>query len=151
MVDDKNTCNRRRFLLAVGQSAIAAPIACSDPGGVGPEPIGDVPAGNVADLPENSLRALGSIPVAIGRDSNGVYALTLTCTHEGCNMAVEGTVDFNGVRCACHGARFSANGAVRAGPAPDALVHFAVDIDMAGEMTIRGDQRVDAAVRTPVS
>jgi cytochrome b6-f complex iron-sulfur subunit len=150
MVEHKDYYNRRRFLMVVGQSAIAVPIGCSDPGGVGPEPIGDVAAGNVADLPESSLRAVGSVPVAIGRDSQGVYALTLTCSHEGCNMAVEGTVAFTGIWCACHGARFSANGEVRGGPAPDPLVHFAVEIDAVGDMTIHGDQRVDATVRTPV-
>jgi Rieske Fe-S protein len=144
-------CARRRFLLVVGGTAVAQSVACSDPGGVEPEPIGDVAAGNISDLPEGSLRAVGSTPVAIGRDADGVYALTLTCTHEGCNMATSGTVDFQGIRCGCHGARFSANGKVVGGPAPDPLLHFAVEIDATGEIMIRGDQRVDASARTTVA
>lgn len=147
---EENMCGRRRFLMVVSGAAVANALGCSDPGGVGPEPIGDVPAGNVRDLAEGSLRSVGSTPVAIGRDSNGVYAMTLTCTHEGCNMATDGTVAMQGIRCSCHGARFSANGDVRGGPAPDPLVHFAVEIDAAGEIMIRGEQRVDAEVRTPV-
>lgn len=150
MKKDRNICARRHFLAVIGGSTLAGSLGCSDSGGVEPEPIGDVAAGNVSDLPEDSLRVVGSNPVAIGRDANGVYALTLTCTHEGCNMAIEGSVDAQGIRCACHGARFSANGDVRGGPAPDPLAHFAVEIDAAGEMVIRGDQRVDSAARTPV-
>ena len=146
----ENICARRRFLMVVGGTAFANSLGCSDPGGVGPEPIGDVSAGNVRDLPEGSLRSVGSTPVAIGRDSNGVYALTLTCTHEGCNIALDGSVDFEGIHCGCHGARFSGNGDVRGGPAPDPLVHFAVEIDAAGEIMIRGEQRVSAETRTPV-
>lgn len=145
-----NIRGRRGFLVVVSGTAVASALGCSDPGGVDPEPIGDVPAGNVSDLPEGSLRAVGSTPVAIGRDSNGVYAMTLTCTHEGCNIAIHGSVDFEGIRCSCHGARFSANGAVRGGPAPDPLVHFAVEIDTSGEIMIRGEQRVSAETRTPV-
>jgi len=149
-MDKDSICDRRGFLVVVGGTTFASALGCSDPAGVEPEPIGDVPAGNVSDLPEGSLRAVGSTPVAIGRDSNGVYAMTLTCTHEGCNIALHGSVDMQGVRCSCHGARFSANGAVRSGPAPDPLVHFAVEIDTGGEIMIRGEQRVSTNTRTPV-
>ena len=151
MQQGPRTCARRHFLVVLGAAAAAPASGCSDPGGVEPDPIGDVPAGNVSALSVGSLHSVGTTPVAIGRDAGGLYALTLTCTHEGCNIALDGRVDITGIYCACHGARFDANGNVQGGPAPDPLVHFAVEVDQTGEILIRGGQRVDASVRTPVA
>ncbi len=143
-------CARRNFLVVLGAAATAPSVACSGQAGVDPDPIGDVSAGNVDALPEGTLRPVGTRPVAIGRDADGLYAMTLTCTHEGCNMAVQGRVDISGLACGCHGARFDANGEVKSGPAPDPLAHFEVEIDQAGEITIHGDRQVSASTRTPV-
>ena len=147
-----NHSSRRCFLSVVGGAALAGAgvTACSS-AGVGPASIGDLPAGNVSDLPLDTLRAVGSSPVAIGRDDQGVYAMTLTCSHEGCNMASDGSVSFNGVYCSCHGSRFTNNGSVVSGPAPDPLQHFAVELDSAGELTIHGGQNVSSSTRTQVS
>jgi Rieske Fe-S protein len=89
--------------------------------------------------------------VAVGRDGSGLYALTLTCTHAGCNMAVDGSVSPNGIDCACHGSQFDANGKVTRGPAQEALTHYAVTVDASGAVTVHGDQTVAATVRTPVA
>ena len=129
---------------------VGAASGCSS-AGVAPEQVGDVPAGNISGLPIDTLRAVGSRAVAIGRDANGVYAMTLTCSHAGCNMAVDGTVAFSGVYCRCHGSSFSNSGSVLGGPAPDPLEHFAVELDSAGELTIHGGQNVSATTRTPVA
>jgi Rieske Fe-S protein len=140
------TTTRRRFLeLAAG---VAGAVACSS--GVSPADIGDVNAGNVSALPVGTLRAVGSQPVCVGRDAAGVYAMTLTCTHQGCNMAVDGSVSARGVSCACHGSTFDPNGSVVHGPAPSALDHFAVSVDGSGLLTIHGGQQVDASTRLAV-
>jgi cytochrome b6-f complex iron-sulfur subunit len=138
--------SRRRFLkiIAVG-AAGAAGASCGSPGSA--ESIGDVDAGNVKNLPVGTLRAVGSEAVAIGRDKSGVYAMTLTCTHAGCNMATQGQVSNTGAECGCHGSIFDVNGAVVAGPARAPLEHFAVEISAAGEITIHGDTSVSAATR----
>jgi Rieske Fe-S protein len=112
--------------------------------------IGEVVAGNIRDLPSGSLQAVGTLPVALGRDDGGVYAMTLTCTHTGCNMAIDGQVGPGGIFCACHGSRFDANGAVNKGPARRPLAHYAVDVDLDGNVTINGERTVAAETRTPV-
>lgn len=143
--------SRRRFLevIALGSIGTAAGIGCGG-GSAEPEAVGDVSAGNVSDLPVDTLRAIDGKPVAIGRDSGGVYALTLTCTHQGCNMAQDGSVSADAIYCSCHGSKFDRNGGVVNGPANSPLVHFAVEIDAAGALLIRGGQRVSAGARTPV-
>ncbi|HSN92939.1 MAG TPA: Rieske 2Fe-2S domain-containing protein [Anaeromyxobacteraceae bacterium] len=56
--------------------------------------------------------------VALFRDSAGaVYAVSRVCTHLGCIVRPSPA----GFDCPCHGSRFSADGAVKRGPAPKAL------------------------------
>lgn len=55
--------------------------------------------------------------VAIFRDANGVWAVSLICTHLGCIVKANSS----GFECPCHGSLFSANGAVAKGPAPKSL------------------------------
>jgi Rieske Fe-S protein len=112
--------------------------------------VGDVSAGNVADLPIGSLRVVGSEPVCIARDAGGVYAMTLTCTHAGCDMGEEGTVSPEGLVCGCHGSEFDANGNVVRGPAVLPLDHFAVTTDVSGNLTIHGAEIVSASERLGV-
>ena len=141
--------SRRRFLtvLATGTASMAA--GCGGSGA--DQPTGPIAAGNVKNLPVNTLRAVDGEAVAIGRDDGGVYAMTLVCTHAGCDMSSQGSVSFQGVTCNCHGSRFSATGSVTQGPANAPLDHFRVDVDSAGEMTIQADAVVDASARTAVA
>ncbi len=142
---------RRRFLVLAGVGMGAAgTVACGQGPGVQPASLGDVPAGNVSNLPVGSLRVVGGQPACIGRDSGGVYAMTLTCTHAGCDIGATGDVSPSGLLCGCHGSRFDANGNVVSGPAPSPLDHFAVSVDQAGELTIHGGQVVDAGQRLAV-
>ena len=143
MRPNHSMCSRRRFLAVVGAAAGAA---CSSPA-AGPAQVGDVAAGNVSALPAGSLTPVGSEPVCIGRDAGGVYAMTLTCTHAGCDMGQTGSVSPRGLTCGCHGSEFDANGAVLRGPAQAALDHFAVTADASGNLTIHGAQVVDASQR----
>lgn len=143
--------SRRRFLDLVATGTVVycgVGLGCSSasPGAA----LGTVDAGNIKDLPVGTLRAVGSEAVAIGRDAGGVYAMSLTCTHQGCNIASQGTVSTSGVVCHCHGARFTADGAVVQGPANEPLPHFEVSIDGSGQLGIHGDTEVDATKRTAV-
>ena len=142
---------RRRFLVLAGVGAGAAGIACGPGNGVQPASVGDVTAGNVSGLPVGSLRVVSGQPVCIGRDSGGVYAMTLTCTHAGCDIGATGDVSPAGLLCGCHGSRFDANGNVLSGPAPSPLEHFAVSVDKAGDLTIHGGQVVDSGQRLAVT
>lgn len=83
----------------------------------------------------------------IGRDAGGVYAETTTCTHLGCQIAPSGTGASAILACPCHGSQFDRNGGVLRGPASAPLTHFAVEIDMSGNITIHGGTQVSAATR----
>jgi cytochrome b6-f complex iron-sulfur subunit len=138
---------RRRFLVIAG--AAAATGGCSSPG-ASPAQVGDVQAGNIAQLAVGSLEVVASEPVCIGRDSAGVYAMTLTCTHAGCDMGMFGSVSPQGIYCGCHGSEFDANGNVVRGPASRPLDHFDVTVDGSGELTVHSDQIVSTSQRLTV-
>lgn len=73
------------------------------------------------DLPESLPPGQPYLPpgrsVAVFRDEEGVYAISLVCTHLGC--LVRNTAD--GFECPCHGSKFGPDGDVAKGPAPKAL------------------------------
>jgi Rieske Fe-S protein len=112
--------------------------------------VGDVEAGEVSQVAIGSLTVVGTEPVCIGRDAAGVYAMTLTCTHAGCDIGQRGTVSAQGLICGCHGSEFDANGNVTRGPATKPLDHFDVSVDASGHLTIHGDQIVAAGQRLMV-
>ena len=99
----------------------------------------------------DTLTPVSGAAVAIGRDSGGIYAMSLVCTHQGCNIAQSGgSVGFNLIRCGCHGSEFDGQGNVTHAPATQPLPHLAVTADMAGALTIHGDMPVSATVRLQV-
>ena len=61
-------------------------------------------------------------PVALYRTGDGVYALSLICTHLGCIVKPLGS----GLQCPCHGSVFGPDGSVKKGPAPKPLVWLKV-------------------------
>ena len=63
--------------------------------------------------------------VALFRDAEGVYAISIVCTHLGC--IVRPTAQ--GFECPCHGSGFTRDGSVTKGPAPRGLSWHAVSID----------------------
>jgi cytochrome b6-f complex iron-sulfur subunit len=60
--------------------------------------------------------------VALFRDTEGVYAISIVCTHLGC--IVKPTAQ--GFECPCHGSGFAPDGSVTRGPAPRALSWLSV-------------------------
>jgi len=113
-------------------------------------PHGDIPAGNVANVPVGSLQGVPGQAVILGRDSSGLYAMTAICTHAGCDMENNGSINAQGVFCSCHGSMFDAEGNVVQGPAQLPLQHFAVSVDTTGAITIHASQDVSETQRTPV-
>jgi len=146
-MDGSGVMNRRCFLAVT--CATVATTACS--GSTGPASFGDVSAGNVKDVPVGALSAVGSEPVVLGRDAGGLYAMTITCTHQGCDVEPIGTGASATLDCPCHGSQFDRNGGVVRGPASSPLAHFAVAVDASGNITIHGGTRVGAGVRTAVA
>jgi Rieske Fe-S protein len=142
---------RRAFLHggARGVLALAMIPACGNPT-VSP-PSGPVEGGNLADLPVGTLRVIGGEGVVIGRDAQGVYAMSASCTHAGCLLAAAGGGPAAGLSCSCHGSRFDENGAVTRGPAATPLPHYRVDVASDGTLTIQGAAPVAADARTPAN
>jgi cytochrome b6-f complex iron-sulfur subunit len=143
-----STTSRRHFLT---MCATALAFGGCSGSGAGPAAFGDVSAGDVASVPVGALTAVGSEPVILGRDAGGLYAMTITCTHQGCDVEPSGSGSSARVQCPCHGSRFDRNGAVTHGPASSPLVHFAVSVDASGGITIHGGKQVGADVRTAVA
>lgn len=135
----------RRKLLLVGGGLLA--VAC------GPQTDGSLPvaiaAGNAKDLAKGTLRAIDGMGVAIGRDAGGIYAMSLICTHAGCDMSSAGAVSVSSIECYCHGSLFDAQGNVRRGPALSPLPHLVVTEDATGNLTIHADQPTSASTRLP--
>jgi Rieske Fe-S protein len=143
------TSSRRRFLEVLARGGALAGVACVGVAcGGAAQPTGMIAASNVSDLSVGSLNVVPGVALAIGRDAGGVYAMTLICTHESCDMATDGSVTAQIVRCNCHGSEFDGNGAVLVGPAQTPLEHFAVTISSTGEITVDADQTVSAGTRT---
>jgi nitrite reductase/ring-hydroxylating ferredoxin subunit len=82
-----------------------------------------------ASIPETLAVGDAFVPpgrsVALFRDAEGVYAISIICTHLGC--IVKPTAQ--GFECPCHGSRFASDGSVTKGPAPRALSWLSVSMD----------------------
>ncbi len=70
-----------------------------------------------ADVPLNGALLFRNERLALLRDNNGFYALSLICTHLGCTV----TVLEDAISCPCHGSRFDRQGKVLLGPATEPL------------------------------
>src|SRR4051794_24524948 len=145
------TLARRRLLCLAGCSTglmmIGAGTGCGDP--MGSPPTGPVSGGNVSALSLGALLVLSN--VAVGRDAEGVYAMSAVCTHAGCLLADSAQTIAGGLNCPCHGSLFDGDGAVTRGPARAALQHYQVTVAPDGSITVDGSQPVAAGARTPAS
>jgi len=134
---------RRSFLKVL---AVAPLAACSGNSGDAAS-FGSVSAGNVSATSVGHLEALTNAPSVHARDDNGLYAMTITCTHAGCDVTPQGSTLY----CPCHASLFDSNGAVLHGPANAPLVHFAVSLDATGNITVDGTKQVPASTRVAVT
>lgn len=66
-----------------------------------------------ADVPHNGALVFPAERLALLRDQDGLYALSLVCTHLGCTVAVSA----GALACPCHGSTFDRQGRVVTGPA----------------------------------
>jgi nitrite reductase/ring-hydroxylating ferredoxin subunit len=95
-----------------------------------------VDCGPPSSFAMGTLTYVSAVPVFIGRDANGLYAMHPLCTHTIGNLNLS-----NGqLVCAVHGARFSLTGDVLQGPATQPLPHFAMCLKSNGNVAV--DNRV---------
>lgn len=76
-----------------------------------------------ADLPLHGALVYKEARVAIMRDGDVTYALSLVCTHLGCTVNVTPTE----LICPCHGSIFDRQGNVLKGPADRQLLRYSVE------------------------
>jgi cytochrome b6-f complex iron-sulfur subunit len=95
-------------------------------------------------LPEGTPFVPPGRSTALFRDAEGVYAISIVCTHLGC--IVKPTA--NGFECPCHGSGFAPNGEVVRGPAPRSLSWLKVSVN-GGLVTV--DEGASVPVGTKVN
>lgn len=79
------------------------------------------------DIPERGALVYRERGVAVIREGDNIYALSLVCTHLGCTV----TVTPRELICPCHGSRFDRTGKVLQGPADRPLARY--EVEDAGE------------------
>lgn len=132
----KETINRRKFLVAGGNTAIG--IAALGSFGVtldflSPNVLLEIPSrfkiGTLATMQPNSVTVDAEHRLFVFRDKQGYfYALSAVCTHLGCNVewkaaGVPGRPE-GVITCPCHGSIFNKTGDVISGPATRSLDRF---------------------------
>lgn len=84
--------------------------------------------------------------VVLFRDQDGVYAISLVCTHLGCIVKTSAEAG-GGFECPCHGSRFTADGSVTKGPAPKALPWLEVSSGGGGKVVVDEAATVPAGTK----
>ena len=74
----------------------------------------------------------------IVRDREGIYAVSLICTHLGCIVSKTN----KGYACPCHGSKFDEQGSVTGGPAPKGLNWLEVSQLPSGKLIVNADKIV---------
>lgn len=92
----------------------------------------------------NTAKFFGNDQIFVCRDGGGLFALTSSCPHAGCDVVFRAnSVSFN---CPCHGANFAYNGDMETAPAFSPLQHYALCI--AGDGTVAYDLNSPVAKTT---
>jgi menaquinol-cytochrome c reductase iron-sulfur subunit len=154
--------NRRDFLLKLGAGAGVAAIATQATASLRslvPNVSYDAPTtvklGPPSDFPDG-LKFLPDQRLFVFREGSTFHAISAVCTHLGCTVRASAltqvkTVDVGGRKtrltheflCPCHGSKYTGEGTVVSGPAPDPLpwrqLSLAPDdgqlvVDLAGEV-----------------
>ncbi len=93
--------------------------------------------------------ASATLQIIIGRDTQGLYAYSASCTHTGCTLPAPAGISGVSV-CPCHGSRFDSNGVVQPGSvALRDLPHFALAV-CAGRVVVDRFTTVAADTRFAV-
>jgi len=97
-----------------------------------PSPIAN--AGPPDRFPLDSLTPDTAAGIYIVHASQGLYALSATCTHLGCLTAWKPELGI--IACPCHGSKFNRLGVKIAGPAPRPLPWLKISISDEGDLLV---------------
>lgn len=96
--------------------------------------------GKPEEIPVGMLVSLPQQRVYVVHGPDGFFAMTAVCTHLGCLTQYER--ENNRIFCPCHGSRFSADGAVTAGPAPQPLPRLLLTLEQ-GALVVDVSKKVE--------
>lgn len=96
--------------------------------------------GRPEDYPPGARITIDPRRVCVVREGNRMAAISTTCTHLGCIVALSEA----GFACPCHGSRFDQDGNVTSGPAPKRLAWYRVSVAPNGELEVDKDDEVGA-------
>lgn len=134
-------CGRRTFLAAAVRAGAGAGVACLLPAALAGCRNGDADAAAgpvtvpLADIPDGGrVRVVvAGDPVELRRAGDQVFARSLMCTHQGCEIVWQ--ADQDGYVCPCHHGRFDAEGRPVYGPPREPLRDVPVTVE-GGEVVI---------------
>jgi cytochrome b6-f complex iron-sulfur subunit len=133
--------DRRDFLNGIAATALLAAAAGATAVTIdylSPNVLFEPPTSFRIGVPEsfavNSVTYFPEQQVYVVRGPNGFTVLSAICTHLGCITQYDQDLDL--IACPCHGSRFTKNGRVVHGPAPNPLPHFAVRLMPDGNLMV---------------
>ncbi len=141
---------RRTFLTRVGIAGVAATGLASLGAtvrylfpAVVYEPSMKAKVGRVSEFAKETATFLEEAKVFLHNTSDGIFAISATCTHLGCVVAEQET----GFSCPCHGSVFDEDGNVVSGPAPRGLPWFEVSLSPSGQLVVDRSRPVEAGTK----
>lgn len=105
-------------------------------------------AGNPDDFPVGSTTIFSDKRIALNRDPDGFYAISLICTHLGCTP--RWFQNDSMFRCPCHGSRYLRNGVRFFGPAPRPMDVVQVAVAPDGSLVVDRGKIIERTLRTKV-
>ena len=95
--------------------------------------------GPISDFPVGTTRLIREKKLLLQHDQEGIYAISLICTHLGCTVRQKKDA---GLVCPCHGGTFDARGYVLDGPAPKPLHWLKVILQENSHLAVHTKKRV---------
>jgi Rieske Fe-S protein len=92
----------------------------------------------------NTPKHVTAINMFVVKDSNGFYAMTGRCTHQGVTLNNYSGGSFH---CSAHGADFDINGQVQDGPTSTPLAHYSMCTLASGNLGVETTIKVGSTVR----
>ena len=141
---------RKSFLATIAAVAWLSSVALAMMGSIRslipsvlPDPSLRFRIGGMGDFSPGISKAFEDENVAVFCDEDGIYAISLVCTHLGCT--VRQTPE--GFHCPCHGSVYDFDGRVTQGPAPKSLEWYGIAKTPGGQLVVDRTKPVAAGTR----
>ena len=126
---------RREFVGAMAAATLALPVLA---GGGAAQAAGEQWIATVKpeELPADSFRLYRRNGFVLARKGDVLFALSIKCTHQQCDVGPGYGRDAKLLACKCHGGQYDAQGKVLKGPPKLPLAHFATRLSKDGVIEV---------------